>query len=556
VAGGPRIARGLRAVGALLAVLVTVVVGVLALLAPAGPAAAHAAIVAATPQAGSVVGGSPTEVLVAFSEPVSPVAGKVQVLAPDGKRINGEPTANGATIRIPIRRADRPLGTYLVSYRVISADSHPVAGAFTFSVGAPSQRPAEPSSAVHSSVAAAVPAARYVGYTGLVLAIGPALFLAVLWPRRLPRREAVRLVRAGLILIGLAGLAALWLQAPYSSGAPVLDVSASELGAVLASPFGTALTARLALLGVIAALLGPLLDGRAGRRRTGALLVLAAAGLATWPLSGHAAAAPLSAVVVAAGVVHIAAMAVWLGGLITLVAVLLRRVHPRVLGVILPAWSRWAAIAVVWLVGGGAVQAVVQVGSVGALVGTGYGRLLLAKVGILALVLGAAAYARRLVRTARVPASGAARLRRTVGVEVVATAVILGLSAVLVQVDPGRTAGARLAAETVPGVSGTLSCPLFTLQFNIYPVQVGENNTVHAFVYTAEGRPLRAEEWTVTTALQDRDLEPVTTAMLGVLPHHAIGAVTFPLTGTYEVRFTVRTTEVDQATVRTTVTVR
>jgi copper transport protein len=202
------------------------------------------------------------------------------------------------------------------------------------------------------------------------------------------------------------------------------------------------------------------------------------------------------------------------------------------------------------------VQSVVQVGSVGALLSTGYGRLLLAKVAILAVVLGLAAYARRLVRRAQVPAGGVGRLRRTVGIEVAATAVVLALSAVLVQVDPGRTAGAQRAAEAVQGVSETLTGPLFTLQFNIYPVQVGDNNTVHAFVYTAEGKPLPAVEWTVTTVLQGKDLEPVTSRMLGVLPHHAIGAITFALPGVYEVRFTVRTTEVDQSTVRTTVTVR
>lgn len=147
-------------------------------------------------------------------------------------------------------------------------------------------------------------------------------------------------------------------------------------------------------------------------------------------------------------------------------------------------------------------------------------------------------------------------MRRTVGIEVAATAVVLALSAVLVQATPGRQAQAQRAADAVQGVSQTLTCPLYTLQFNIYPVQVGENNTVHAFVYTAAGKPLPAEEWSVTTVLQGQGLEPVTTRMLGLLPHHAIGAITFPLRGVYEVRFTVRTTEVDQATVRTTVTVR
>ncbi len=556
-AGGPRIARGLRAAGALAAVLLATVAGLLVLLAPAGPAAAHAAMVGATPGPGTVVGASPTEIVVAFSEPVTLVTGKIQVLAPDGRRISGTPATRGATVRIPVRKAERPLGTYLVSYRVISADSHPVAGAFTFSVGAPSERAPEPAAdEVHRSVAIAVPAARYVGYAGLILAVGPTLFLALLWPHRVSRHGAVRLVRTGLILVGASTLAALWLQAPYSSGAALHDASAAELGAVLASSFGAAMTARIAVLCVVAGLLGPVLAGRGGRVRTGALLLLTVGGLTTWPLSGHAAAAPLPAVVVAADVVHIAAMAVWLGGLVTLGAFLLRRAHPRVLGVILPAWSRWAAIAVVWLVGGGTVQAVVQVGSVGALASTGYGRLLLAKIAIMGLVLGAAAYARALVRRAAVRAGGPRRLRRTVGVEVAATAVVLALSAVLVQVNPGRTAGTERTADAVQGVSATLTSALFTLQFNVFPVQVGDNNTVHAYVYTAEGRPLPAQQWSITTVLQGRDLEPVTAPMLGVLPHHAIGAVTFPLPGVYEVRFTVRTTEVDQSTVRTTVTVR
>jgi copper transport protein len=531
-----------------------------AVLSPAAPAAAHAALVAATPAPGSVVASSPGEVTVTFSEPVTPVTGKVQVLAPDGKRISGTPTVRGTVLRIPVRQADRPLGTYLVSYRVISADSHPVAGGLTFSVGAPSVKPPTlPADDVHSAVTAALPVARYLSYAGLTLAVGPALFLAALWPRRLSRRWPVRMVRAGLVLIAVSTFAGLWLQAPYTSGAPLWRVSTGELGDVLGSGFGAAMTARLAVLGVLAALLPPLLHGRGGRWRGAAVTALAVAGLTTWPLTGHAAAAPLSAAVAAADVVHLAAMAVWLGGLITLAAFLLRTANARALAVIMPVWSRWAMLSVVWLVAGGTVQSVVQIGSLGALWGTDYGRLLLGKVAVLTAVLGAAAYARRLVlrpQAAGGPATVTVRLRRTVGAEVAATTLVLALSAVLVQTTPSRQDLGERPADAPAGVSQTLTSPLFTLQFNVYPVQLGENNTVHAFVYTPEGAPLPVQEWSVTTVLTDRDVEPVTARMLGVLPHHAIGAVTFPLPGVYELRFTARTTEVDQATVRTTVTVR
>jgi copper transport protein len=557
-------ARGTRGTGGtdrarawLPRVLIMVVIGLGALLAPATPAGAHAALVSSTPAPGSVTGTSPTEITVRFSEAVTPVEGRVEVIAPDGERISGPATANGAVLRIPVRKAGRPLGTYLVSYRVISADSHPVGGALTFSVGAPSARPPDPiAGGAHRSVAVGVPAARYLGYAGLTLAIGPALFLALLWPRRTPRRGPIRLVRAGLGLIAFATVAQIWLQAPDATGAPAWDVSLPALGQVLRSDYGLVLAGRLAALVAIAGLLPPALRGRAGRGRAWALVALAAGGLATWPLTGHAIAAPLSGVLVAADVVHLAAMSVWLGGLATLTAFLLRRTHPRVLGVILPAWSRWAAIAVVWLVGGGAVQALVQVGSVGALWSTAYGRLLLAKVAILAVTLGAAGYARRLVRRARVPAAGATRLRWAVGIEVATTAAVLGISSVLVQVNPGRSAAADRAAVREDGVSQTLTCPLYTLQFNIYPVQLGEDNTIHAFVYTPAGAPLPAEQWTVTSRLANRGLEPVSAPLLGLMPaNHAVGAITFPLPGTYEVRFTIRVSDIDQATVRTSITV-
>ncbi|MEU7901287.1 copper resistance protein CopC [Actinoplanes sp. NPDC049118] len=538
-------------------VLIMLVIGLGVLLVPAAPAAAHAAMLTATPEPGSVVATAPDEIVVTFTEGITPVADRTQVLAPDGKRITGEVTADGRTLRIRVRRADRPLGTYLVSYRIISADSHPVGGALTFSVGAPSARPPEGDpGAVHGSVTAAVPAFKFLGYAGLTLIVGPALLLALLWPRRLSRRGPILLVRAGLAATAAATLGALWTQAPYSSGAPLWDVSVTELADVLAGPFGLTLLGRLAALAVVAALLPPVLRGAGGRWRGLAVLGAGAAGLATWPLTGHAAEAPLTGAIVAADVVHMAAMAVWLGGLVTLSVFLLRRAHPRVLGVILPVWSRWAALAVVWLVGAGVVQAVVQVGPAGALLSTAYGRLLLAKVAILAVVLTAAAFARRLVHRGSAGATGPARLRRTVGIEIAATVVVLALSAVLVQVTPARSAANERAADTGKGVSQTLTSDLFTLQFYVYPVELGENNTVHGFTYTPEGKPLPAAEWTVTNRLTGHDLEPVSAPMLPLTPRNdAVGALTFPLPGTYELSFTVRVSEIDQATVKTTIKV-
>ena len=559
---------------------------------PASPASAHATPVGSSPAPGSVLGASPDEVTVTFSEPVAPVAGNVQVIAPDGERISGRATVDGTTVRIPVRRAGKPLGTYLISFRVISADSHPVGGAITFSVGAPSARPEAPvaSTGTHPSVAVAVPALRTIGYAGLTLIAGPTLFLAFLWPRRRSRQGALRLIRHGLGLTAAATAGAIGLQAQQGTGAALWQITPAELTEVLTSQFGLLLVARLTILGALAVLLPPLLRRpertatvparvaepvlvgagapaplpapapaaapvaprrRPHRARVAAVLVLAVAGLATWPLTGHAIAVPLPAVTVTVGVVHMAAMAVWIGGLVTLTGFLLRGTDARVLGVILPVWSRWAALAVIWLVVAGAVQSVVQLGSLPALWQTGYGRLLLAKLGVLAVVLAAAAGARRMVMSRR----GGSGLRRAVGVEVAATVLILALSSVLVQVDPGRST-AKDAAITGKGVSETLSSDLYTLQFNIYPVELGEYNTVHAFLYEPDGSPLTADEWKASARLLDPPLEAVEQPMAGVLPgNQALGSLSFPLPGTYEVTFTIRVGEIDRATVKTTVTV-
>ncbi|MFF0378299.1 copper resistance CopC/CopD family protein [Actinoplanes missouriensis] len=591
--------------------LLLILLGVLA--AAPRPASAHAATVGSSPAPGSVVGSSPSEVTVTFSEPVAPVSGQIQVIAPDGERINATPVVEGTVLRIPVRKANRPLGTYLVSFRVISADSHPVGGAVTFSVGAPSATPeAASATGSHPSVTLAVPTLKFLGYGGLALITGPALFLAFLWPRRRSRQGPLRLIRIGLALTAVATLGALGTQAQQGSGGALWQVSVSELTTVLDSRYGLLLIARLAALAVLAVLLPTLLSaparrpshlpaaavaapqlvtvaagaphsapagpaGPAGSQRSrigrpaalatsrtgrtsrspvlvGVVLLVGVLGLATWPLTGHAIAAPMPAVTVAVGVVHLAAMAVWIGGLVTLLGFLLRGTDRRVLGVLLPAWSRWAVLAVIWLAIAGAVQAVVQLGGLAAVWQTGYGRLLLAKLALLAGVLALAATARRLVT--RVAATGASRLRRTVGVEIVATVLILGLSAVLVQVDPGRTAGARDRAVAGKGLSETLSSPLYTVQFNIYPVELGEYNTVHAFLYTPAGAPLTPAEWQLSTRLVSQNLEAVKEPFAALpIEHQALGTVTFPVPGTYEIAFTIRVDELNRATVKTTVTV-
>ena len=547
---GRRAATRVGAVAGLLVVLVAL------LLAPAAPASAHAVLVNSSPADAAVVPSGPAEVVLTFSEGVRTVPGKIRVIAPDGSRADrGDPTVKGAVVTVPVDPGGAR-GTYLVSFRVISADSHPVSGAFTYSVGAPSPPPVDSGTDNRADpvVENAVKVAKYLGYAGLLLLVGPALVLAALWPRRLSRRGPARLAWAGLGLLAFATLAELWLQVPYTAGGGLLDVTGSGLSDVLGSAFGTAHLVRLGLLAAAAFLLRRLFAGPIGRSDGIILTILGGAAIFTWPLAGHPAASPAPPVSVLVDAVHLGSVAVWLGGLMMLAVFLLRRADERELGAILPIWSRWAALAVAALLLAGTVQGLIEVATPKALVDTTYGWLLLIKIGLFVLVIGVAAYSRALVRR-RTAAERPVALRRLIAVELVITAVVLGVSATLVQTTPARVAATEVAGTPAGYWSTTLSSPIYSLQVELDPAGRG-NNSVHLYAYTKDNRPQPVKEWKATAALPSAGIEPIEIPLLPLTDNHVTGEINFPAAGEWQLRFTVRTSDIDQATVTAAVPIK
>jgi copper transport protein len=520
-------------------------------LGPAAPASAHAALVGSDPQNGSVVPDAPNRVTLTFSESVQLISGKIQVLGPDNKRADqGEPQASGDTITIPLR-AGGGRGTYLVSYRVISADSHPVGGTITYSVGAASTAPTGAGTtpeSVDPVVRALIPVGKYLGYAGLVLLIGPVLVLALLWPHRLSRRGPSRLVYTGIGLVLGSTLLGLWLQAPYAEGTGLFGASLDNFRDVLGSTYGAVMLVRLGVVCAAAVLLRPLLRGSGGESKADLALlgVLGVAALATWPLTGHPTASPVPGVSVVVDAIHLASMAVWLGGLVMLVAFLLPQANERELGAILPIWSRWAATAVGSLLLAGTVQALIEVATFKGLVSSAYGQLILVKVALALGVIGVAAVSRRLVRS-RSAEAGPRPLRRMVFIELGVTAVILGVTAALVQIPPPRTAQAADTTTTDTTVTKTLTNATMALQVDLFPATVG-NNSLHLYAYTPENKPLPVVEWTATAALPAKGIEPIEVPLLRITDFHAIGDIALPQAGQWTFKFTVRTSDVDEST--------
>ncbi|MBB5870123.1 copper transport protein [Allocatelliglobosispora scoriae] len=528
------------------------------LLVPAAPAFAHAALLGTNPGQGSIVQTAPSDVTLTFSEPVSPVSDKIRIIGPDGERADrGTPSADGTVLKIGLRDSP-PIGTYLVTYRVISADSHPVAGGFTFSVGAPSATPPTDKAAdqgTDPTVTKAIGINKFIGYAGLTLIAGPALVLLLLWPARLSRRGPRRLLWTGFGLVGFSSLAALFLQAPYTNGTSLGGVTTGDLTDVLGETFGTVLLLRLGVLVISAIVLNATLKRDAPARSDLMILaILGAVGAATWPLVGHPAASPVPTITIVVDAIHLASMALWIGGLVMLGFFLLPRnrgADDRELGAILPVWSRWAGLAVSSLLLAGVVQALIEVGTVSALVDTTYGRLLLVKAGLVAIVLAVAFASRTLVVRSGSPST----LRRNVLIEVAVAAVIIGITSALVQTTPARVARTDSAAPVTVGFNTAITGKLYSLQVQVEPAAIGEN-TIHLYAYTADGRPQKVLEWKVTATQAAQGIEGVDVPMLGITDNHASGSISLPVAGDWVFKFTLRTTEIDQETVTATVPIR
>ncbi|MFD9334591.1 copper resistance protein CopC [Streptomyces sp. NPDC060028] len=419
---------------ALLPRLTLVLAALLAtLFAMAAPASAHAALTASDPKDGAVVATAPAQVTLSFSEQVAMGNDSIRVLDPQGKRIDtGElrDMCSGSTIRYGTAlHTGLPNGTYTVAWQAVSADSHPVAGAFTFSIGAPSATavnlPAQ--TAGDGPVALAYDVARYAAYAGFAVLVGGAAFILVCWRRGAAERSLQRLVVRAWVTLTVATLAMLMLRNPYTGSGKFADAfDLDGLKAVLETKSGASLVSRLLLLGAAALFIAVLFGAYARRQHadrsaedtkadSDLVFGLAVGGTvvaggiaATWALSEHASTGIQPGIAMPVDILHLLAVATWLGGLTALLVAL----H-KAPGIEREAIRRFSAVAftsVIVLAATGTYQAWRQIGTWSALTGTGYGQLLLVKVGLVAVLLSIAYLSRTWTgRLAEAPAVKAAK---------------------------------------------------------------------------------------------------------------------------------------------------
>ena len=490
----------------------------------AGSASAHASLESSDPAPSAVLEESPSAIRLEFTEPVA--------LAPDAVILHD---AEG----VPVRTSDArlgdssssvvldglpslPDGVYAVAWRVVSSDGHLVQGAYTFTVGSSILSGVDIGALVGQVLSSRSGASgaegvlvvlRWLSYLAVVVALGSLVFLA---------NEHVDRVRLGwmalvsLVVLATASFAHFVVQGVYlTAGDWSASFDADAWSETWSTRLGLGLVVRLALIAILVVLVlaVPSDDDTRARERVAtswwqsSTAVVATGVLVTFAAGGHPSAAPLAGVAVAVDVVHLGAIAIWIGGLG--VVLLAGRGRPTVVEHLSRLAVVAAPIAVVtglwqtWRIGGG----------LGELNSTDWGRGMIVKIAIVTVVVSLGGVARLVVRR------GVRGVRRLVTVEVVLALAVLGVSAYVVGESP-------VVARTPAVFSTTLTQGSTIVGVTVTPGLVGDNE-IHVVVSPPGGVLERIPSIEMRASSPDRDSAPLTVAVSGAGPNHFVGRVAF-----------------------------
>ena len=534
-----RIARRLVATLAIL-------VGVLALGATA--ASAHATLESSSPADGQSVLTSPSEIRITFSETVTTISGGLSVLDADGKTVDvgNSEVVGGRTLVAPISETLSD-GTYVATYRVLSADGHPVSGSILFGVGNGAlDRSAQPSSTGDRLWEIIGGISRFIMYLAALVAAGVAFFLAFIHDRAEDRWRIVPFVRIGSILALLSAIGIVMSQAALLTGKGAGAVTDSNvLRDVLNQNLGWSLA--LLMIGLAAVHLSTDIPKKVVSQSLavyGGLAVTVS--FAVW---GHATELSPTAISLAADAIHATAAALWLGGLVGLVMVLSVRTPETVRATagIIGRFSRMAFWSVIALTIAGLTLTITgSDASLNSILTTTWGQLVLAKIGLTLIVVLIAAWNRRtLVPSLTSPTENTdelavrwATLLRTIRAEAVLLVAVVALTAIVVNVPPARTA---VVAKT-DRVDITQRVDTGNVQLSVDPAIVGPN-TVAVRYTDGTGQPINvANSMSIEFSQPSAGLEPITRQVPASEPGvFVIQGNELSIPGTWTITIAVRT---------------
>jgi copper transport protein len=510
--------------------LVTAVAALLLAVCAATCAFAHASLVATEPRDGSMVAQAPKTVRLRFNEPVTPAV--IRVIDSDGTtRSDTAVHAADGTIEITLPTG-LPAGALVISYRVISADGHPVAGAMMFSVGMGKSVAVPPSS--DATLGMLIWLSRIGLYLGLFVGVGGVFFNA--WTADISTRS--KPVVAALTLGLVSAAVSLGCQGLDLLGLPIRDIlGLAPWRAAIATTLGPSLVIAAAAMGLSYVALWS-----ASAARMLSAVAMAGVGLSL-AASGHASTAPPQWLTRPAVFLHAIGLAWWVGALLPLMALALRPAQP-----LLPVLHRFSKIAVpvVGVVAlTGLLLAVIQLESLSALTGTRYGWILCIKLALVALLLALAALNRfRLAPALQSGSQNTRPLVRSIALECAVVVGILALVALWRFTPPPRS----LTAAVRPPLALHIHSDRAMFQVLISRSRAGTDDFVLQ-IMAGDASPLQAKEVSLFLSLPEKGIEPMERkAERGADGIWTIRDVPIPYPGLWRVRVDALVTDFEMVT--------
>ena len=519
----------------LLARLAFVVVALLTVLAPAQHASAHAILLTSAPAPSAVLDQSPTEIALFFNEFVDTVFGKIRILDSSGNDVQTVKPIRDASNQSIVRAPISPLepGTYVVIWRVASADSHPVQGSFSFQIGNTSADV----SAIRNGqllerhgLARLFDVIRWVTYLGIVLLIGGIGLLQAVRTDRLSPRSTLALM-GGWAFAAIGTLEGLVAYGPHISGYKIYKaVDLSLLSETLTTQYGKMQLARLVLLGVIGALITVIQFRGTWWWKIGAWASLVGVTL-TLSLAGHPVATNPVVLSVGLDMLHVLAVSLWVGPLLIIVydRNMWLATDESTSAPSLQWFSRTAGFAVPVIVLTGTLQAWLMLDGFGQILDSRYGRTLIVKVCLVIVLIALGAVSRVAMQRKQ---SGS--LQQSMGIEVLFGLVILAITSTLVAMPP------KGEIEPAP-LSSTIFQGQMIVELSLTSARVGQSE-VHVVIARADGTIVQISAATARMSMPSRNIPNGPIVLAETRPNHFSGVTEFAYSGEWIVEILVKET--------------
>jgi copper transport protein len=468
-------------------VLAAAAIGTAWLVAASVPSSAHAAIESTDPANGQLLEAPPSQIVLRFTEPPDLELTIVGVVNGSGAPVpTGPPErAPGSSREVRVRLDPVPDGVYTVTWRTVSAtDGHVTAGAFSFGVGvSPGDvTPVEQTGSGTPTPTAGAIAGRWMLYLGLVVLFGAAVTGLLAFG---PKANARPWLLGAAWALAALGVVVMTLAERSSVGVPLGTLLSSEAGGKF-----LVLAVAVAITGVaaLAAMLRP------GRATLVALAVTAAGAMLARVAGGHAAG---SGVTVTTQWLHFLGVGAWIGGLVWLVAGLVRRLEPAQVR----RYSRLAGVGLVIVVVSGVLRSTNELGWGWLLhpFQSDYSTTLVVKLAIVAVLIGLGAV-NRYRNVARFEGSGPRPVLRTAGGELALAVCVFAATALLTGFPPQPNAEAPHAPQPLL-VKGSDFATTTRVELRITPGTVGPNTFVASVTDYDTGQPIDARRVSLTFEL-------------------------------------------------------